>query len=139
MALEGAREGNENRLKELSSELKSLKVLLNNRLQSTGGAASSSPIGGIGRTLGSATTEPATTNGTNTTSTPSELGDNATSSAGASTGAGQAQQGNSSAASSPLSQLGRAPASIPAWQMAAANRAKAANNTSTEQTQGGSS
>ncbi|KAL1978500.1 hypothetical protein VTN31DRAFT_1359 [Thermomyces dupontii] len=141
-ALEGAREGNENRLKELSAELKSLKVLLNNRLQSTSsGATSSSPIGGLGRTLGSATTESATTNGTNTTSTPSDSGDNATPSATVATGgAGQAQQQSASAtSSSPLSQLGRAPASIPAWQMAAANRAKAANNASTEQTQGGSS
>jgi peroxin-14 len=40
-ALEGAREGNENRLKELGNELKSLKVLLGNRLGGSGAAPNS--------------------------------------------------------------------------------------------------
>ena len=53
-ALEGAREGNENRLKELGTEVKSLKVLLSNRL---GAAGTTTPI--AGRTLGSSTPTPA--------------------------------------------------------------------------------
>ncbi|KAJ5601464.1 hypothetical protein N7510_010998 [Penicillium lagena] len=57
-ALEGAREGNENRLKELGSELKSLKVLLGNRL---GGSGTSTPA--AGRTVGSSQPETPITNG----------------------------------------------------------------------------
>src|SRR5436190_6729552 len=43
-AIEGAREGNEKRLKELGTELRSLKVLLGNRLSSTGAATSTASI-----------------------------------------------------------------------------------------------
>lgn len=43
-ALQGAREGNEHRLKELGTELKSLKVLLGNRLG--GGAGAGSTVAG---------------------------------------------------------------------------------------------
>ena len=137
-ALQGAREGNEHRLKELGTELKSLKVLLGNRLG--GGAGSASPaagrtgspaIPGTSRPEESAAapaaapaapaaapaapasaaapaapaapatdvTAPAPTNGTDTAPTASPA----------------------PASPSPLSQLGKS-ASIPAWQMAAANR-----------------
>lgn len=129
-ALQGAREGNEHRLKELGTELKSLKVLLGNRLG--GGAGSASPaagrtgspaIPGTSRPEESAAapaavpaapapapaaapaapatdvTAPAPTNGTETAPTASPA----------------------PASPSPLSQLGKS-ASIPAWQMAAANR-----------------
>ncbi|KAI9929155.1 hypothetical protein ASPWEDRAFT_169007 [Aspergillus wentii DTO 134E9] len=122
-AMEGAREGNENRLRELGTELKSLKTLLGNRLGGSGGA--SSPISG--RTGGATTPVPASnlptasaaaTNGA--TATPTEQ-----SSPSSPAGAAPAttNQGTGSVSNSPLSQLGRS-ASIPAWQMAAANRSK---------------
>uniref|UniRef100_A0A093XYB9 Peroxisomal membrane protein PEX14 n=1 Tax=Talaromyces marneffei PM1 TaxID=1077442 RepID=A0A093XYB9_TALMA len=113
-ALEGAREGNESRLKELGTELRSLKTLLNNRLSA--GSPATTPV--TGRPLGSAATPepasspaisiPATTPSTNTTSIPA---------------ASNSQASSSPASTNPLSQLGKS-ASIPAWQMAAANRSK---------------
>ncbi|KAF9252187.1 hypothetical protein DTO006G1_2934 [Penicillium roqueforti] len=126
-ALEGAREGNENRLKELGTELKSLKTLLGNRL----GGGGATPV--AGRTLGStpfpstrpapeetpATSTPAATNGLAATVTPAEQ-EPTQAAAPAST----IQSPN------PLSQLGRSAASIPAWQMAAANRSKATSHSS---------
>ncbi|PYH43327.1 uncharacterized protein BP01DRAFT_417306 [Aspergillus saccharolyticus JOP 1030-1] len=123
-AMENAREGNENRLKELSTELKSLKVLLGNRLGG-GGSGTNSPV--AGRTVGgiplptasraeeSAPASNATTNATTgSVEQPSQ-------SAQPSPSASTATLGNN-----PLSQLGRS-ASIPAWQMAAANRSKTAS------------
>ncbi|KAJ6115760.1 hypothetical protein N7523_006177 [Penicillium sp. IBT 18751x] len=128
-ALEGAREGNENRLKELGGELKSLKVLLGNRL---GGSGSASPS--AGRTVGSSTPIPAATprpaeetstpspsiatNGMQPTVTPVEQEPQPAT-------ASSAPQNNDS----PLSKLGRS-ASIPAWQMAAANRSKSGSQSS---------
>lgn len=125
-ALEGAREGNENRLKELGTELRSLKVLVGNRLSSAG-SAPASPLSG--RTVGSTipvmsrpadeSTGSSITNGV----TPGSQ-DQASSSSPAA--ASPAPRDNTS---SPLSQLGRS-ASIPAWQMAAANRSKNASQSS---------
>ncbi|EAW09595.1 putative peroxisomal membrane anchor protein (Pex14) [Aspergillus clavatus NRRL 1] len=123
-ALEGAREGNDTRLKELGTELKSLKVLLGNRLGGSG--ASSSPV--VGRTMSASTlpgagraveestpsTTPATPSVTATPTTQESQPSLAQPSVGQTTGA---------ASTSPLAQFGRG-ASIPAWQMAAANRSK---------------
>ncbi|KAJ5494025.1 peroxisomal docking factor component [Penicillium fimorum] len=124
-ALEGAREGNENRLKELGTELKSLKTLLGNRL----GGGGATPV--AGRTLGSTPlgstpvpstprpapeetpatpTTPAATNNLAATVTPAE------------------QEPTQAAAP-----LGRS-ASIPAWQMAAANRSKSNSQSSAPST-----
>lgn len=126
-ALEGAREGNENRLKELGSELKSLKVLLGNRLGGSGAAPA------VGRTLNSstipnaATPQPApeptpaatpSTNGLQATVTPAEQETQPV-----------AVPSPAPAADSPLAKLGRS-ASIPAWQMAASNRAKTSSQSS---------
>lgn len=139
-ALEGAREGNENRLKELGGELKSLKVLLGNRL---GGSGSASPS--AGRTVGSSTPIPAATtprpaeetptpststatNGMQPTVTPAEQEPQpaaALPAAALPAAASPAPQNNDS----PLSKLGRS-ASIPAWQMAAANRSKSGSQSS---------
>jgi peroxin-14 len=131
-ALEGAREGNENRLKELGTELKSLKTLLGNRL---GGGNGASPV--AGRTVGSspipstprpapeetpATPAPATTNSLAATVTPAEQEPTQA-----------AAPASASQSPNPLSQLGRS-ASIPAWQMAAANRSKANSQSSTPAT-----
>ncbi|KAJ5808201.1 hypothetical protein N7474_009470 [Penicillium riverlandense] len=124
-ALEGAREGNENRLKELGSELKSLKVLLGNRL---GGSAASTPA--AGRPAGSSQSENPVTNGA-----PASVEDESPAPAPAPAAAPPAAAPPASsnatpapapAANNPLSQLGRS-ASIPAWQMAAANRSKSSS------------
>ncbi|KAL4945067.1 peroxisomal membrane anchor protein conserved region-domain-containing protein [Aspergillus oleicola] len=117
-ALEGAREGNENRLRELGTELKSLKTLLSNRLG--GGAASSSitartPEPAVPSTSESASSSPAA-NGT--TLAPEDQ-----------SGAGQAAQSpstNPTNPTNPLSRFSKSP-SIPAWQLAAANRDKPAS------------
>lgn len=143
-ALQGAREGNEFRLKELGTELKSLKTLLSNRLG--GGAGSGPPI--AGRTVSSTTNLPVASRPTEEPAAASPPATN-----GATTTPTNGQEQESSPAptgqtnSSPLSQLGRS-ASIPAWQMAAANRSKKPSqstpgstdegntaNTSTEQQQ----
>ncbi|KAJ5093991.1 Peroxisomal membrane anchor protein (Pex14) [Penicillium angulare] len=133
-ALEGAREGNENRLKELGTELKSLKVLLGNRL---GGTGATSPAG---RTLGSSTppppqsTAPQSTSTDTTTVTPPAPATNGLQ-ATVTSPEQETQPSTSTPAtsapapsqSSPLSQLNRS-ASIPAWQMAAANRSKSSQS-----------
>ncbi|KAJ5722545.1 hypothetical protein N7488_000580 [Penicillium malachiteum] len=131
-ALEGAREGNENRLKALGTELKSLKLLLGNRL----GGSGATPL--AGRTLGSsiptppATTSPPVPDTTAAASpTPATNGLQATV-----TSPEQETQTTTPMAppvSNPLSQLNRS-ASIPAWQMAAANRNKSASQSSTPTT-----
>ncbi|KAF9889123.1 peroxisomal membrane protein pex14 [Aspergillus nanangensis] len=151
-ALEGAREGNEGRLRELGTELKSLKTLLGNRLGS--GSASSTPA--LGRTVGGstipsasrpaeesspatpptpATPAPTPVSATTTAATTSN-GATATATENASQPASQPASNGESAASpaagasspttNPMSQFNRS-ASIPAWQMAAANRSKAAS------------
>jgi peroxin-14 len=122
-ALEGAREGNENRLKELGSELKSLKVLLGNRLGGSGAAPA------LGRTLSSSTITPSVTpqpapestsaaipatNGLQATVTPAEQEPQPVAAPA---------PAPTPAADSPLAKLGRS-ASIPAWQMAASGRSK---------------
>ncbi|KAE8373401.1 peroxisomal membrane anchor protein conserved region-domain-containing protein [Aspergillus bertholletiae] len=126
-ALEGAREGNENRLKELGTELKSLKVLLGNRLGGSGAAtAPSTAKPSALPTMSSAsrpTEEPPASpsiNGTPAASTEQT-------SQPSSTGSTQSNQTTPAASSSPLSQFSRS-ASIPAWQMAAANRSKNASS-----------
>ncbi|CAG8948473.1 unnamed protein product [Penicillium salamii] len=131
-ALEGAREGNENRLKELGTELKSLKTLLGNRL----GGSGASPV--AGRTVGSTNipspTRPAPEESSPTPPAPAPAATN-----GLAATVAPAEQEPTQAASpattsqtapNPLSQLGRS-ASIPAWQMAAAaNRSKANSQSS---------
>ncbi|KAF7592505.1 peroxisomal membrane protein pex14 [Aspergillus hancockii] len=125
-ALEGAREGNENRLKELGTELKSLKLLLGNRLGGSGASTTPTPgkpsilpaVSGASRPTEESPASPAT-NGTTATSTEPAPQPS-------STGTTQSNQTPSPASNSPLSQLSRS-ASIPAWQMAAANRSKNAS------------
>ncbi|EFQ98195.1 peroxisomal membrane protein PEX14 [Nannizzia gypsea CBS 118893] len=115
-AIEGAREGNEKRLRELNSELRSLKVLLTNRL------GSSAPTLTPNNTATTSTTTRPEVNGAASgpqqTSSPA-IPIPAAASIPASTPAPRERSG------SPFSQLGK-PASIPAWQMAAANKAKSA-------------
>ncbi|KAL4928418.1 putative peroxisomal membrane anchor protein (Pex14) [Aspergillus undulatus] len=116
-ALEGAREGNENRLRELGTELKSLKTLLSNRL---GGGASPSPV----TARLPETTVPSTSESTPSSPAPAANGTTpAPSQAEGSSGAAQSPSTN---ATNPLSRFSKSP-SIPAWQLAAANRNKPAS------------
>ncbi|KAL2827019.1 peroxisomal membrane anchor protein conserved region-domain-containing protein [Aspergillus cavernicola] len=121
-ALEGAREGNENRLRDLGTELKSLKVLLGNRI---GGGASSSPVTAkVPETTTPSASEPtaSTTPATNgTTPAPSQP-----ETTPASSGAAQTAQTLSTNPANPLSRFSKSP-SIPAWQLAAANRSNTAS------------
>lgn len=124
-ALEGAREGNENRLKELSNELQSLRVLMGNRLGAGGGAASQLPRTAGGSTLPGASrpSEGSASPGTNGVATGSQNQPSTSSPAiGAQPGTSQTAREE---VSSTLSRLGRT-ASIPAWQMAAASNSKTA-------------
>ncbi|OAX84155.1 hypothetical protein ACJ72_01482 [Emergomyces africanus] len=122
-AIDGAKEGNDKRLKELGSELRSLKVLLGNRLSSAASTVSTT-----------------TTNQWPSSSTPQPSQDTAVNRPNGATASSQtaplapvptpvSQQVPTPAprenSSSPFSQLGK-PASIPAWQMAAANKSKTA-------------
>ncbi|KAL4873417.1 hypothetical protein BDV12DRAFT_159954 [Aspergillus spectabilis] len=110
-ALEGAREGNENRLRELGTELKSLKTLLGNRL---GGSASPAPA------AAKVAETPSASESSAATGTPVPAQSETPS------GAAQAAQSPSANPSNPLSRFSKSP-SIPAWQLAAANRSKPAS------------
>lgn len=125
-ALEGAREGNENRLRELGAELRSLKTLLGNRL---GGGAASSPV----TAKVPDTTAASTSESTSSSALPASLALPASNAATPATpqtetasGAAQATQTPSTDANNPLSRFSKSP-SIPAWQLAAANRSKPAS------------
>lgn len=121
-AIEGAREGNENRLKELSTELRSLKVLMGNRLSANSASTSSGPgrmvgaaMSGTPRSMDEVSSSSSTNNGptASQTSTP-----NASPSITAQTNVGQTPNNDNSS-----THFGK-PASIPTWQLAAASRSK---------------
>jgi peroxin-14 len=125
-AIEGAKEGNENRLKELGMELRSLKVLMGNRLG--GSSGSGGPT--TGRMITGATISAASraSDETAVSSSISTAPQSSIPTASATTPAptGVAQPPLSDSSSNLLPQLGRS-ASIPAWQMAAVNRSKSAS------------
>ncbi|KKZ62597.1 hypothetical protein EMCG_03007 [[Emmonsia] crescens] len=135
-AIDGAKEGNDKRLKELGSELRSLKVLLGNRLSSASSGVSTATTT---PRPGSTTPQPSqdvAVNRPNGTTPSSQV----VPPAPIPTPAPQhvptpAPRENSS---SPFSQLGK-PASIPAWQMAAANKSKNATVSSPSVENAGSS
>ncbi|KAL4810421.1 hypothetical protein BDV18DRAFT_130975 [Aspergillus unguis] len=121
-ALEGAREGNDNRLRELGTELKSLKTLLGNRL----GGASASPVpqrAPDATVPSTESTSSSTTPVSNGTTTPTVQPE-------AQSGAAQSNSAPSANPTNPLSRFSKSP-SIPAWQLAAANRNKPASPTTT--------
>ncbi|KAK2749274.1 peroxisomal membrane protein pex14 [Onygenales sp. PD_40] len=128
-AIDGAKEGNDKRLKELGAELRSLKVLLGNRLGSTAGAASS-PTPTASRPTSTATDPASSRPGVNgTTSAPQVPSSTPAPAPTPYPAATPAPRENTS---SPFSQLGK-PAAIPAWQMAAANKSKNATVSSPTQ------
>lgn len=151
-ALEGAREGNENRLKDLGTELKSLKVLLGNRLggsgatpaagRMVGSSPASAPRPASEETAPAAPTPavapaapaaaPPTPNGlqATVTSPEQEAQSSPAAAAPAPAPAAAAAAAGQSSGNNPLSQLGRA-ASIPSWQMSSGgSRAKSSSPSS---------
>jgi peroxin-14 len=144
-ALDAQKEANDNRLKELSTELKSLKTLIGNRMSAPAPAPAPAPVpraptapyygtsaNGTSIPAATSTTQPASTE--QPTSTPP-----AASSAmpgGASTGAanGTASTSTPAAESKPVQSwrgsAGRA--AIPAWQMAAAKKSEDAKKDTSE-------
>lgn len=140
-ALDAQKEANDNRLKELSTELKSLKTLIGNRMSAPTPAPAprapttpyyGSSANGTSTPAATATTQPASTE--QPTSTPP-----AASSAmpgGASTGAanGTASAPTPAAEPKPVQSwrgsAGRA--AIPAWQMAAAKKSEEAKKDTSE-------
>lgn len=139
-SLEGAREGNESRLRELSNELRSLKTLLGHRLSGSGTPAASVPARTPGGSSQPGTPRPTEEHGSSVAGAVSGASQTAsaehqsqTTSAGKvaqTPSAGQASNPGS-LGQGPLSQLGRS-ASIPAWQMAAASRSKSGPQPSVE-------
>ncbi|KMU82869.1 hypothetical protein CIHG_00652 [Coccidioides immitis H538.4] len=126
-AIEGSREGNEKRLRDLSAELKSLKILLGNRLAAGTSTTAAAPPAQSVPNQPEANSVPATSQAqtTSAASTPAQS-TSATSTA------------PSEASKSPFAALGK-PASIPAWQMAAASKSKPATTTSSTENPGESS
>lgn len=124
-AIEGSREGNDKRLRELNSELKSLKVLLGNRLSSSGANASSPTPTDQPKPFQPFRPDQNTDNRNNvngTTPSDSQAQKSAPASTQMFSAPTPAPRENSK---SPFSGLGK-PAAIPAWQMAAANKSKEA-------------
>ncbi|KAF2633858.1 hypothetical protein BU25DRAFT_14107 [Macroventuria anomochaeta] len=151
-ALDVQKEANDNRLKELSTELKSLKTLVSNRMSAPPAPrAASTPYYGIQNQSQQSQT-PAPTNGTSTPAappapqpSPSGQTNGSTSTdaqaspampGGASTGAanGTASSASTPAAEKPVQSWrgtqGRA--AIPAWQMAAAKKNEEAKKDTSE-------
>lgn len=129
-AIEGAREGNEKRLRELGSEVKSLKILLGNRM-----GPSSSPAAPATQTApAGASTNTAEASGASSGSQPPATSPGPTPAASQPTPTPASRE----TSRSPFSQLGK-PASIPAWQMAAANKSKSPGPSSADDNSGSGS
>ncbi|KAK2750973.1 peroxisomal membrane protein pex14 [Myotisia sp. PD_48] len=126
-AIEGAREGNEKRLRELNAELKSLKVLLSNRL-GPGNTATPPPTVAPPRALSSDTTNgilPQASQVAAPATIPAPVPAPITAPATVPAPLPTPTPAPRDTSVSPFSQLGK-PASIPAWQLAASNKPKPA-------------
>ncbi|TVY71251.1 Peroxisomal membrane protein PER10 [Lachnellula suecica] len=125
-AMEGQKESTDSRLKELNTELKSLKTLMGQRINPT----ASSAAGSYGRTSGAAASTPAATSSSNTNGT--SAGDGVTPKpASVSNGTGTESVASlQSRSASPFgtgAPAGRA--AIPSWQLAASNKSASPANT----------
>lgn len=125
-AMEGQKENTDTRLKELNTELKSLKTLMSQRLNP---AASASPSS-FGRATPSPAPAPApstSTSNANSTSTPEASGPKPASVTDGSGAESVASVQNRTA--SPFgSGVPAGRAAIPAWQLAAKNKSSGADN-----------
>lgn len=133
-ALDAQKDATDTRLKELSSELKSLKTLVGNRMGAGAArppAASPASYYGSGQTLGAASTQNNMSGAA--TPSPAHVSAPATPAPEQSAGAADAQGSSTptastpapekpAAASSPYGRMANGRAAIPAWQMAAAKK-----------------
>jgi peroxin-14 len=131
-AMEGQREATDTRLKELNTELKSLKVLMGQRMN----PASSTTTSSYGRTVGNSTSTATPSSATGSISINGSASESITPqpasvSSGAGTESVASLQGRSASPFNTGAPPGRA--AIPAWQMAAANKNSTATNTSGSQ------
>jgi peroxin-14 len=126
-AMEGQRETTDNRLKELNTELKSLKTLMGQRMNPPAQTSSSS----YNRPTASGTTTPAAvpnaSNVNGTSTTESIVPKPASVSSPAGTESVASLQGRAASPFNTGAPAGRA--AIPAWQMAAANKSTSSVNT----------
>ncbi|KAH7045977.1 peroxisomal membrane anchor protein conserved region-domain-containing protein [Macrophomina phaseolina] len=140
-ALDAHKESTDNRLKDLSQELKSLKTLVGNRMGSSSPSTASKPASGA-NTWGS---QGAGVNGNSTPGTPAATAPGSAGGATNSTTETQQQDGGSSssaapaaqpapaqASSSPYSRFSNGRAAIPAWQMAAQKKTEAEKKDTSE-------
>ncbi|KAJ4305356.1 peroxisomal membrane protein pex14 [Kalmusia sp. IMI 367209] len=143
-ALDAQKDATDTRLKELSSELKSLKTLVGNRM----GAGAARPPAttpasyyGAGQTLGSvstpsisgaATPAPAPVSAPATPSEQPAASTSTTDGQGSSTTAAPTPAPEKSAASLPYGRMANGRAAIPAWQMAAAKKNEEAKKDTSE-------
>jgi len=125
-AMEGQKETTDSRLRELNTELKSLKTLMGQRMN-PGATTSTNPYG---RTSGIGSSSPAATSSINlngSSSADATTPKPASVSNGTGTEAVASVQGRSSTPFNTGAPAGRA--AIPAWQMAAANKSSSSVNT----------
>jgi peroxin-14 len=126
-AMEGQKETTDTRLKELSTELKSLKTLMGQRMNPPATSSTNS----YGRTAGIGAAPPVSTPSTTITNGGSSVETVAPKPAPTSNGTGTESvaslQGRSSSPFNTGAPPGRA--AIPAWQMAAANKSSSSVNT----------
>ncbi|OJD39763.1 peroxisomal membrane anchor protein [Diplodia corticola] len=139
-ALEAHKEGTDNRLKDLSQELKSLKTLVGNRMGSGVPSTASRPASGANMWGSPAAGVNGNSGGVSTSAPPAAAPPAAA--GGATTSAGETQQQDSSsssaatptaqASSSPYARFSNGRAAIPAWQMAAAKKNEAEKKDTSE-------
>jgi len=130
-ALDAQKESTDNRLKELSTELKSLKTLIGNRMSAGPARPTTAPYYGAGQSQSPVTTP-------NVNSTPLAPAPQSASTPASSEQIGGQTSSNAAASSTPTTekpvqswrgnQSGRA--AIPAWQMAAAKKTEEPKDTS---------
>jgi len=125
-AMEGQKETTDNRLKELNTELKSLKTLMGQRINPAATASTTSY--GRASGIGSSSPAQASTIANGTSSADATTPRPATVSNGTGTEAVASLQSRSSTPFSTGGSAGRA--AIPAWQMAAANKSSSSVNAS---------
>lgn len=146
-ALEAHKESTDNRLKDLSQELKSLKTLVGNRMGSSSPSTASRPASGVNMwgSQGQGGVNGNAAGGASTPATPAVAAP--APAGGAANGSGEAaQQPDSSSssaapaaaaapaqtASSPYGRFSNGRAAIPAWQMAAAKKNEAEKKDTSE-------
>lgn len=128
-AMEGQKENTDSRLKELNTELKSLKTLMGQRMNPSAQQPSNpySRPSGIGASTPTGTSTPSTSNINGSSSAEGATPKPASVSSGTGTESVASIQGRTASPFNTGAPAGRA--AIPAWQMAAANKSSSSVNT----------